>query len=666
MKFSYDWIKSLSGPNTPNPNELSRMLTLKLFEVEGIEERGDDRILDIDVLPSRAGDCLSHIGMAREISAMMGSKFTEPLFEVDEDAVPTENLVSVEVSDPSDCPRYVARVITGIEVGPSPEWIKERLEACGIQSINNVVDAANYVMLETGQPLHAFDMDRISGKVIVRRAKSGERIVTLDGKDIELDERILLIADTEKPLGIAGIKGGKEAEISNTTKNIVIESASFDRKVIRKGSSLLKLRTDASVRFEHGFDPNLNEPAVDRAASLIAEIAKGKIAKGKVDIYQDKVAPRTISLDLERTEGILGIKVAKDEISGILSLLGFEVKEAGDKTLSVEVPTRRVDVSISEDLVEEIGRMIGYDKVPSKLPRMEVTPPEMNPGLIWERRAKESLRAAGLSEVYNHTFISEDQAGNIDVPAEKLFEVESPVSIEQKYLRPSLIPHLGSNVKENGKFFQSVEIFELGKTFSKDLGERRMISGAVTGESFYQVKGMIEFILEEMGIEGMECSGPADSIHLDPARSSRIIAKGIDLGMIGYASDGFCKGLRVNSDFCLFELDFDKMVSIASEGMEYVPLPKHPEMTRDLAIVVPLEITFKEVVDTINGCRIPSLKEIELFDLYRGKGIPEGTKSVALHLTFREDRTLTTEEVNGFQEAIMKAVEDRDGWQIRK
>ncbi len=668
MKFSYNWIASLSNEKIPTPEELAKLLTMKLFEVEEIKKKGDDWIIDIDILPSRAGDCFSHIGITREISAAIGFEFEEPKVEIKEsDKDSVENMISAEVTDSSDCPRYVAKIVTGVKVGPSPQWIKDKLETCGIQSINNIVDIANYVMLETGQPLHAFDMEKISGNIIVRRADKKEEIQTLDDKKYELNENILTIADKEKLLGIAGIKGGKSAEISQETTDIVIESAAFNRKVIRKGSAKLKLRTDASMRFEHGFDPNMCEFAAERTASLISEVAGGTIAKGSIDIYPEKIQPKNISLSLERTEKLLGVKVVKDEAKKILSLLGFLIKEEDDDLLIVEVPTRRVDVLLPEDLMEEIGRLIGYEKTPSKLPRMEVLPPKKNIGLFWEQKIKDVFKAAGSTEIYNHTFISEEQSRLINHDSSDLIEVESPVSIEQKYLRPSLIPHLVKNIKENEKFFDEIEIFELGKTFSHNNGERKMLAGAITGDSFYQLKGILELLFKEMGIDNIEYLELKKSpSYIHPAKRSGISIEGVNLGYIGFISSEIKKEMKITSDFFLFELDFEKMINVASDKKEYIPLAKHPETTRDMAIMVPLIIPFKNIVDVITGLKIPLLKDIELFDVYRGKGVPEDKKSLALRLTYQGDRTLTAEEVNKFQEKVIEKMEEQNDWQVRK
>ncbi len=671
MKFSYNWVQSFLDKKLPTPEKLSDILTMKLFEVEETEQKKDDWTIDVDILPNRAGDCLSHAGIAREISAIIGSKFKEPDINLKEDE---ENdigdIISIKVLSADDCPRYFAKAVTGIKVGPSPGWIKEKLEICGLQSINNIVDIANYIMLETGQPLHAFDMDKISGKVTVRRAEEKEKIITLDGKEYSLGNEILMIADDDKLLGIAGIKGGKNAEISNQTKNIFIESASFNRKVIRKGSAKLKLRTDASMRFEHGFDSNINEAAANRAATLIKEIAGGKILRGAIDFYPKKNLPKKISLDLERTEKILGVRIEEMKTKEILKTLGFEIGERKGKIIEVKVPTRRTDVSLEEDLMEEIGRIMGYEKTPSKLPRMEVIPPKRNIGLFWEDKIKSIFKAAGFSEIYNYTFISQEQSNDFCHSEKQLIEVESPVSVEQKYLRPSLMPHIFRNVKENEKFFKDIKIFELGKVFSKESGfsEFKSLAGAMTGDSFYQLKGILDLVFKEFGIKGVEYSRWTDNemSFLDLSKKALIAANLENMGYLGSVSSRVMKEMKIDLEFSVFELNFDKIIKMASEEKKYSPIARFPETTRDLSILTPLETSFKEVLNGIKDCAPDFLEDVQLFDVYQGKGIPEKNKSLTLRLTYRGDRTLTAEEVNIFQDEIIKGIEKNKGWQIRK
>ena len=365
MIFSYNWIKNYIKKKTPPPKKLAELLTKHFAEVEEIKKLGGDFTLDIDVRPNRASDCFSHLGIARECCVLLNSELKIPNFKPNEDKnLKAKDFVSVEVKDRDACPRYTARVISGVRVASSPKWIQERLGVCGLRPINNIVDTVNYVMLETGQPLHAFDGEKLEGKkIIVRFARNRERILTLDEQKFELGPDILVIADDKKPIAVAGIKGGKIPEIDKKTNTIVLESANFTSPVIRKGSRRLNLKTDASLRFEHGISPDLTEFAADRAAYLIQKIAGGKIAKGLIDFYPKKIPPKIIRLESDYVKELLGIDISKKEISNILKRLDFKTKEIKKNTFQVSIPVRRLDIALPEDLIEEIGRIVGYGKI---------------------------------------------------------------------------------------------------------------------------------------------------------------------------------------------------------------------------------------------------------------------------------------------------------------
>ncbi|MDO8601309.1 MAG: phenylalanine--tRNA ligase subunit beta, partial [bacterium] len=450
-----------------------------------------DYVLDIDVLPNRAGDCFSHIGIAREIAAIANYKIQDTRYKLLEDKKNNaKDFISVDIKSQSYCPRYTARVIGDIKVGPSPKWLKDRLEACGLNSINNIVDVANYVMLETGQPLHAFDYEKLADKkIVVRFAKEEEKITTLDGQKFDLNPKILVIADGQKPVAIAGIKGGKEPEIDEKTKTIVLESANFNSTIVRRGSRELNLRTDASLRFEHGVDPNLTESAINRAAYLIQKIALGKVFQGLVDFYPQKVYPKIIKLDLNYAESLLGVKILVAEIKDILRRLGFKIKDLSSKILMVEIPTFRLDIAIPEDLIEEIGRIYGYDKISSVFPTASLIPPKRNDDMVWENQLKDILKEAGFTETYNYSF--QKEIGSV--------EVENPTSQEFKYLRPSLMPNLLKNIEKNIKFFDQIKIFEVGKIFI-DKTEKIMLTGVTAGYDFYQLKGVVDLLFNKLGI----------------------------------------------------------------------------------------------------------------------------------------------------------------------
>ncbi len=669
MKFSYNWIQSFFDKKLPTPEKLTENLTVRFFEIEGIEKKGNDKLIDISILPNRSGDCLCHLGIAKEISAIFDMKIKEPVVKLKESNKKATSYASLDVK--SDCARYTAAVISDVKIGTTPSWIKERIENAGMQSINNVVDIVNYVMLEMGQPLHVFDLDKInpSKKIIVRRAKKGEKITTLDNKEFDLDKNILIIADDSDVLAIAGIKGGKKAEVDQNTKNILLESANFTRQTVRKGSAQLRLRTDASARFENGMDPNLTELAAKRAIGLIQEMAGGEVAKGLVDFYPQKNKEKIINLSVLKTESVLGKKISKKEILSTLTKLGFTIKDDSGDIIKVESPTRRVDVSIEEDLIEEVGRIHGYENIEAKFPNPQMTSPQRSLDYLWESNIKNNLCSIGFSEVYNYTCISEHQFDHFNYSASEIIEVESPVSLEQKYLRPELTPHIIKNIKDNEKHFDQINIFELGKIFKNNGGkfeEKKSLIGAIANGSFYDSKGVVESILENMGIDNIEFLTEEDTFYLHSAKRASVIHKGDKIGFLGEISSSFLEEIKINSGVSIFVLDFEKIKKIANDDKIYQPIAKFPEVVRDLSILIPEKSLYQEIVDVIKNLNIPPLRGIKLFDLYQGKEIPSGKKNIAIRLTFQGDKTLTAEEVNSFQEKIIKTIESNNNWEIRK
>ncbi|MEK7123539.1 MAG: phenylalanine--tRNA ligase subunit beta, partial [Patescibacteria group bacterium] len=473
MKFSFKQLKNFVGIKL-KPQALAELLTARSFETTA-EKAGNDWILEADILPNRQHDCLSYLGVAAEIAAITGAKLKAPKFSVKEDKkIKIGDFVGVKVDDPFFCPRYTARVVSGVKVGPSPKWLKDALSAMGQKPINNIVDAANYAMFVFGQPSHAFDYDKISGskkkEIIVRRAKAGESIVTLDNQGFLLDENILVIADNPpaggEPLAIAGIKGGKKAEINGKTKTIILESANFDGSRVRKASAKIGLKTDSSSRFAAGFDPYLADEAIDYLAFLIQKIAGGKIAKGKIDVFPRKPVLPKISLSAENVNAVLGAELKENEIVKILKSIGCSVNRLNKKApkgFLVSIPDRRLDLDLEEDLIEEIGRIYGYDKIKAKPILGELIPPKENESLRWENSAKDALVAAGFSEVLNYSFVGGDALKKFNLKTENRAALKNPVSSDKNFLAPSLILNITKNAADNFRFFDEVKIFEINK-----------------------------------------------------------------------------------------------------------------------------------------------------------------------------------------------------------
>lgn len=693
MIFSYNWLKDYVK-NLPKPEKLAQLLTMHFAEVKEIKKRGGDYILDIDVLPNRAPDCFSHIGIAREITAITNQEYmgVTNVFSEDKDKK-TKDFISVEVKPQKACPRYTAKVITNVRVGSSPKWLKDRLRVCGLNSVNNIVDIANYVMLETGQPLHAFDGDKIEEKkIIVRFAKTREKIVTLDEQKFDLDSDILVIADAKKPIAIAGIKGGKLPEIDRKTKTVVIESANFDQRTIRIGTKKLNLKTDASLRFEHGLDPNLTEFAINRTAYLIQKIAKGKAASGLVDIYPKKILPKRVKLDLDYVEKLLGLKIPEKEIKRILEKLGLKIekeevrqrREGGGssivklKILTVKVPTRRLDVSIPEDLIEEVGRIYGYENIKVAFPISSLIPPKRNLNIFWEDMIKNILKEAGFAEVYNYSFISENDAKIFG--KQNLIELKNPLSEEQKYLRASLIPNLLKNVAKNQRYLSAgrqdttnIRIFELGRIFKLPKEEKRQLSGLITGNDFYQLKGVVDLLLNKLGISMIfynEYQPSPEESKLSfwhPKKCAEIKVDGKEIGFLGEISPKILDKLEISKKVVLFEIDFEKLSKFVSEEHEYRPISRFPAAVRDIAVLVPGKVKVVEVLNKINAVGGNLIRDIDLFDIYKGRELPQEKKNLAFHIIYQaKDRTLSSKEIDKIQEKIIKVLEKNPSWQVRK
>jgi phenylalanyl-tRNA synthetase beta chain len=679
MIFSYKWIKEYIKGRLPEPKKLAELLTMHSFEVEEAKRARGDSVLAIDVLPNRAVDCFSHIGIARECAVLTNSKFQMPdANSREEKKLKAKDFISVEVRDKRACPRYTAKAITGVKVGTSPKWLKERLKICGLRPINNIVDIANYVMLETGQPLHAFDGEKLEGeKIIVRFAKNREKIVTLDEDVFDLGPNILVIADEKKPVAIAGIKGGKIPEIDKKTKVVIVESANFNPQIIRRGSQKLKLKTDASIRYEHGIDPNLTELAAKRVCYLIQKIAKGKIAQGAVDVYSQKVFPKRVRLDLNYAKSLLGIEVPKREIIKIFKNLEFKIKKLSKNTLEVLIPTRRLDISIPEDLIEEIGRVSGYGKIKADFPTSSLIPPKRNLDIFWEDVTKNILKETGFTEVYNYSFFGEKEAKLFGYKKNELIEVENPISVEHKYLRASLIPNLLKNVEKNSKQFREIRIFELGEIFTlrqaQDKKEKRQLTGLISGEGFYWAKGVVDLLLNKLGISNVwyDDYGPtpeeSKAACWHPKKCAEIKIDGEEIGFLGEISPRILDSLSIPEKVVLFDIDFKKLSKLASEEHEYRPISKFPAAVRDIAILVPRMIKVEEVLNKIEEAGGDLIRDIDLFDIYEGEELPQGKKNLAFHIIYQaKDRTLSPKEIDEVQNKITKRLGKNPDWQVRK
>ncbi len=799
----------------------------------------DEIVLEAEITPNR-GDCLSIIGIAREVAAITRSKLKIQKSKLKEIGKKPSDYIDVEVKDKDLCPRYIARVVEGVKIGPSPKWMQDRLSAVGIRPINNIVDVTNYVMFEWGQPLHAFDFEKISGvsnsklknknskskkkKIIIRTAKKGEKIVTLDEEERELDEDMLIITDSKGPIAIAGVMGGANSEVDEKTKTVVLESATFNPISVRRTASRLNLRSEASSRFEKDIPMPLNEIAILRAAGLLSQIAEGKVLSGKVDVISDWIWICHIGLKISRLEEFLGEGISADKSINILKSLGFkaekfdiaqEVKkhigkpykyganfkkdgtfafdcsyltdyiysligqnightalkqfekgkpssesdlQPGDLLFSighnprkskkypcgvghvgiyigggkvvdaqrdsgkvterslrkitkakdylgarryvddlsdwiaVTVPWWRLDVSIEEDLIEEIARIYGYNNIPSSLPSGKLPEFSENKNLLWEEKAKEILSGAGFSEVLNYSFLSGEILKKVKIDPKACLKIANPLTSEQEYMRISLIPSLLLNVSKNEGNFQSLCLFELANVYQKKAkGEEELpkeikfLAGAVTnpkgsdikykdGREFYSAKGAVELLFKKLGVEGIsykelgvpEKYGASSNQLWHSGRSADILVENKKIGEIGEIHPQVKKEFNIKQKVALFNLNFEKLCRLATIERNYVPASKFPAVILDLSLIVPFHTLEKDIRHTIRKEGENLIKNIQLFDMYTGRQIEKGKKSLAFRISYQSDKkTLTDLDVEKIQNKIIKSLEEKFNAQVR-
>ncbi len=533
-------------------------------------------------------------------------------------------------------------------------------------------------MLETGQPLHVFDFDKIDGKkIIVRKARKGEKMISLDNEEYNLDENILVIADENAVLAIAGIKGGKKAEVDENTKTIVLESANFDYQIIRKASKKLGLRTDASWRFEHSIVPDLTELGIDRLTNLVQETTNGKIMK-TIDYYPEKSARTRVKLDLNFVETLLGAKISKKEIIKILESLGFTIVKdfIEEQEILFESPIYRTDISIQEDLIEEIGRIYGYEKIEAKLPSGILAPCKRNDIVFYKDKIKNILKEFAFSEARNSSFVSSKQVADFAVARERLIEIENPVNIEQKFLRNSLILNLLENVKYNFKYFDEIKFFEIGKVFSKNFSakEKLSLSGVIARKEqkngFYEIKGVVDLLLNKLGISDIWYNGNAefgDNSIFEQHRRAEIKANNTAIGFLGEISETILRKMKIQGKLVVFDIDFEKLIKLCSEEQIYRPVSLYPSAVRDIAVLVPRGVKVVDVLNKIDIVGNEIIVDVDLFDIYEAEDFAGGKKNLAFHIVYQaKDRTLLSQEIDETQNKIIEVLEQEDEWEVRK
>lgn len=678
MLFSYDWLQSFFNKKLPAPRQLADLILARGFEVEGVEKSGKDWVLDVNILSCRP-DCLSHIGMAREIGAYLGVKpiFPKSKSEKSKKTSAVKTMITVEIKDDAMCPRYTAMAVIGVKVKPSPQWMARRLEACGSRAINNVVDATNYAMLETGQPLHAFDWEKLASghgnakKIIVRRAATGEKFETLDAKKFVLESWMGVIADEAGALALAGIKGGKRAEVDQKTSMIILESANFDAKTIRKTARGLGLSTDASYRFEHGIDANGTAPAARRAAELIALNGGGQILAGAVDKRQNLSKSKKIILNISKAESLLGAPIQTAAAKKSLEALGFLARRASRDDLEINVPPERNDVIVWQDVVEEIGRINGYEKIAPAPPRAAILPPRENDFWRAKNNAKDLLMAAGYSETRNYSFVSRKDCQNFAIDLKNLLEIANPVNEDLRFLRPSLLINLLKNFCANREF-DSLRQFEVGKVFAEDKrDEPIMLAGAARGDDFFATKGVLEFLAahlraREFSVAPLKDYDDGGVRVFDVNHFAAIMTGKKPIGYLGRLRREIAENIGIEP-MIVFELDFVLLTQNISQKVIYQPLFQHPKAARDISVDMPLQTLSASVPEIIMEAKGAELIEaVEIPDapyVYPDKK----RKNILYRFHLRSDKkTLDTQDIDAWQKSAIAAIERDPEWRVKK
>ncbi len=669
MKISLNWLKDYIQTGLA-AGEIADILSDLGFPCEGIAELDDDFVIDVEITSNR-GDCLGYIGIARELAAATGKELKIPAVHLDESEKDVTAFTNVEIAEPNLCHRYTARIIDGVKIGPSPDWMKKRLEAIGMRSVNNVVDATNYALMETSQPPHAFDFAKIAeGKIIVRKAVAGETIVSIDGSKCELDRNMLIIADAERPVAVAGVMGGLDTEVSDTTTTILLEDAYFDPVSVRTTSRRLSLPSEASFRFERTVDVEMVDLASKRTAELIKQVAGGTIAKGVVDIYPKKPAKKQVTLRLARLKKLLGIEIPAEKVTEILSRLSFR-PERSDDSIICSVPSWRSDIYREADLIEEVARVNGYSKVPTERKiKIEVVPVDARQKSV--EGIGRYLNGCGFYETINVTFEDESITALFAGGDEKKYLAVKDVSrknanILRKSLLGSLLSVLRTNLNAKNtpcRIFEIADIFiPAGKSGQLPIESTKL--ALVCDSDLQDLRGAVEGLIKSIDRNAQAIFTPVELVWA--GAGAEIGVNGRTIGTAGMVS----QAVRDKFDFkdvapVAAELDFAELMALQSGPVKVRPIARYPAVERDLSIIVDENVPWSEIAEAVSKKAPAELEDVRFVGIYHGKGIPSGRKSVTLSLRFRnQDGTLTHETVDSFEGGIMKSLAKSVGAELR-
>jgi len=677
MKISLDWIRDYVELDFPLPEPLDRLTMIGLVP-ESVEERDGDTVLDLETYANRP-DTLGHLGVAREIAAMLRRPLADRPWPLDEAGPAVSELASVEIWDDALCPRYFGMVVRGVTVGPSPEWLRKRLEAVGLRPINNVVDASNYVLYATAQPVHAFDYAKIAGaKIIVRRATLGETMRDLEGRRLELGPDNLVIADEARPVALAGIIGGQESAVSGTTRDVFIESANFDPVSIRLTAKKLGLSTDASYRFERGADPSILPKAALMMASLLTGMG-GKAARGVLDVYPKPRKVKSLVLRAHRVAGLLGVAVPEDFIEQVLTRLGFKLEGSQKGAWLVEVPTFRVDIDREADLIEEVARFYGYDKIPSEVPRVEPPDPTANRGRERILKLRRAFFPHGFDEVINSSF-ADPEKERVVASGREPVGIRNPISGRASVLRTNLLMGLLENAAWNlNRGMEGVHIFEVGNIYDNqgEKPEERLTLGVLTtgllpGRDWrqklaktdvYVLKGALEAVAAALRYE--PCSFEyGDGPYFEEGQSLQVLYKGQAVGRLGVVRKAVAAAYSLDPAVYAAEVDLAGLFERQQRPFSYVPVAKFPAVSRDLSFLVDRSVPYQEIQKTLERLAPPLLEGYELRDRFRGPSIPAGKVSLSIRFHYRHpQKTLLAEEVDRIEQEIINQL--KSAWDIQ-
>lgn len=648
-----------------------------------------DFMIEIGLTPNRP-DCLSVVGVAREVAAMCDQQLKLPVPQITESAEKIEDQTSVVIEDAEYCPRYAARMIKGVKIGPSPDWMVRRLEAVGMRSINNVVDVTNYVMMELGHPMHAFDFRYLEeGRIVVKRAQQGEKFVTLDDQEHEMVAEDLMICDGKKPVAMAGVMGGQNSEVQDDTEKVLLEAAYFKPTAIRRTSKRHGLHTESSHRFERGADIDMIPVALDRAASLIAELGQGEILAGVIDNYPQLLQTPVLDLDLGKVQTLLDIPVDLQTVQVLLESIGLKVEDgSAAEQLKVTVPSFRPDIEREVDLIEEVARLYGYDEIPVTMPVGTVDAVVPSKRQQMQSELRNTIVACGFSEAMNYSFYGTDTVAKLgiaaDDPRREQVKILNPLSEDQSVMRTSLVPSLLETVARNLAYRSSdLRLFELRPVFLPQAGEgckerltltavacgRRQPEGwAQSAEQidFYDLKGVVEQLLEVIYVADVKFSVEEPEPYLHPGKSCRLLQGKNLLGSIGEVHPQVLAAFDIDQPVYLLELDVDALLEAAGDFSKFKPLSRYPDVIRDSALLLDESVTAGQVMEIIDRAKVKYIENAVLFDLYTGKGIPEGKKSLAVRVRYRDlEKTLTEEEVVKGHNKLIQSICRQLGAEIR-